>query len=245
MLQLGTCYARRMQSGKAVVARLIEIGEWVEYEMLHGPKKTLRNGRGRCKRHNFERNWQPVEEQSDYSNLDGAVLLATYIVLDTHGTPILRCSQKRAEFYIRREFVKIIDDATLQFTDSQTEDRLKELYLGEFSQFFLAVKNDRCVCCGTSINLTRHHVVPKRHKHKIPTMWRGCVSNVLFVCSACHRRYEEIPEPNPEYHGDWQEYAQRWKNHFIATMTPNAMPEGWDIISVRNLKNREEHGQPE
>ena len=70
----------------------------------------------------------------------------------------------------------------------------RKLYLGEFNQFFLAVKNDACVCCGRGDRLSRHHVVPKRHKKKVPMPWRNCLSNLaLFVCLDCHEKYEQTP----------------------------------------------------
>jgi hypothetical protein len=58
---------------------------------------------------------------------------------------------------------------------------------------------------------------------------------VLFLCAACHRRYEAAPEPASAYAGDWQEYARRWKDHFLATLAPRHLPAGWDIVSVSNL----------
>ncbi len=72
-------------------------------------------------------------------------------------------------------------------TDERTEKTLAEIYRGEFSVFFLAVKNDRCVCCGRPNRLSRHHVVPKRHRSKFPLPWHHCLSNVLFVCLDCHQ----------------------------------------------------------
>ena len=124
-------------------------------------------------------------------------------------------------------------EGVLQFTDDQTERQLREAHQGQFSEFFLAVKNDRCVSCGAGANLTRHHVVPRRHKKKLPPSGRRCLSNVLFLCAGCHQRYEDAPEPDPEYAGDWQEYARRWKQHFVETLNPQCLPAGWDIISTK------------
>jgi hypothetical protein len=109
------------------------------------------------------------------------------------------------------------------------------LYLGAFTQFFMEVKNDRCAVCGATTDLTRHHIVPKRHKRKLPQPWRSCLSNVLFVCSTCHRKYEESPEPDVILTADWQAYARAWKSHFLTVLNPQFIPAGWDIISVRNF----------
>jgi hypothetical protein len=76
--------------------------------------------------------------------------------------------------------------------------------------------------------------VPRRLKKKVPQQHRRCLSNVLFVCMTCHERYEQTPEPIMEM-GDPLEYCRQWKAHFLHTMEPKFMPEGWDIISVKNI----------
>lgn len=232
--QVGGIYYRKGKAGQALVVRVESVGEWVDYTVIHGPRRALALGLGRCKTKNFT-NWQLTEPCEDYSHLNGCKIFKTFLVHDTSGQPILRCSQKRAAFYLRKGFVVPVTDGVLRFTDAQTEQRLRELYPGSFSAFFLAVKNDRCVVCGRASNLTRHHVIPRRHKHKISQPWRRCLSNVLFVCRVCHDRYEATPEPDPAMDSDWQDYARRWKDHFITTLQPQYLPEGWDIISITNL----------
>jgi hypothetical protein len=74
--------------------------------------------------------------------------------------------------------------------------------------------------------------------------WRHCLSNVLFVCLACHERYEQTPEPELNV-TDWREYVYAWKDHFIRVMQPKFLPAGWDIVSVTNLDAvaRGQHGR--
>ncbi|HEY1190188.1 MAG TPA: HNH endonuclease signature motif containing protein [Gemmata sp.] len=233
---IGHVYARR-RSGKAEVVRVVAVvAGWAEFQFLHGPVRSLRAGTGRCKVKNFaSAGWEPTEERADYSDLDGAARYDTFRVLDTKGEPILRCSAKRAAFYTRKGYAREVGPNVLQFTDPRTEDRLRELYLGGFTEFFMEVKNDRCVCCGATADLTRHHVIPKRHKKNVPQPWRSCLSNVLFVCGTCHRTYEEAPEPNVTPGGDWREYVWAWRDHFRGVLAPRFLPAGWDIISVQNF----------
>jgi 5-methylcytosine-specific restriction endonuclease McrA len=234
--QVGRVYARS-RNGKAEVVRVTALeGEWAHFRYLHGPGRAMRAGAGKCKARNFAAaGWKPTDERDGYSHLDGATRFATYEVRDTRGEPILRCSAKRAAFYLRKGYAREVAPGVLQFTDPRTEDRLRLLYLGQFSEFFMAVKNDRCVSCGATTDLTRHHVVPKRHKRNVPRPWRSCLSNVLFVCGACHRRYEETPEPEVVPTDDWQSYVRAWRDHFLRVLDPRFVPAGWDIISVRNL----------
>lgn len=235
LVEAGQVWVRKRGS-TAVVRRVraVEDGK-VQYEVLHGPASLRKHMVGSCKIRSFLRQARQIEEQEDYSYLDGAKQFATFVVLTTQGDPLLRCSQKRANFYLKKGYVRQVTEGVLQFTDDTTEKTLQELYGGEFSEFFLAVKNDRCVCCGRTNRLTRHHVIPKRHKRKIAMPWRNCLSNVLFVCVECHDRYEQTQEPAPAV-ADWMDYARAWKDHFLEVMTPQFLPPGWDIVSVKNLE---------
>jgi hypothetical protein len=226
----------RKRGCTAVVRRVraVEAGK-VHYEVLHGPASLIRNPVGACGLRSFLQHARRIEEQADYSHLDGARRFGTFLVLSTGGEPLLRCNQKRANFYLKKGHARAVADGVLQFTDDATERTLGELYLGQFSEFFLAVKNDRCVCCGRGDRLSRHHVVPRRHKGKVPLPWRNCLSNVLFVCLECHSRYERTPEPDPAV-TDWREYVYAWKGHFVRVMEPKYLPPGWDIVSVKNLE---------
>mgnify|MGYP002778024684 CR=1 FL=1 len=235
---VGGVYYRKARSGKAMVIRVEEVGEWIRYRVLHGPRRLTQQGISSCKRHNFI-DWTPTDERDDYSSLDGCIIQDTFLVQDTAGQPLLRCSRKRAEFYRRKNLVIEIEPGVLRFTDPTTEIRLRSVYGAEFSAFFLAVKNDRCVGCGTPDNLTRHHVVPRRHKPRLPVEVRRRLSNVLFVCRDCHARYEETAEPDPPLE-DVQGYVLAWSEHFLRTLQPRYMPYGWSIFSSRPGRESEE-----
>jgi hypothetical protein len=226
-LEVGKKYYRKRGCKGAVREVLRLTDDQVEYRVLYGPalKKHARNS---CTRRNFER-WADGElVGDDYSRLDGAILQRTFVALNLAGEPILRCSHRRAKFYLRKGYARLVDDDTIQFTDEQTEKKLKELYNGQFSEFFLAVKNDRCCVCGKGHGLTRHHVVPQRHKKKLPLEVRSRLSNILFLCTDCHARYEQeqlVSESTDPY---------VWKSHFVETMKPQFLPAGWDILSIKD-----------
>src|SRR5262245_12148011 len=98
---VGQVYARR-RNGTAEVVRVVALDDgWAEFRFLHGPARSMRAGTGRCKVKNFARSgWTLTDERDDYAHLDGATRFSTYVVLDTKGEPILRCSAKRAAFYL-------------------------------------------------------------------------------------------------------------------------------------------------
>jgi hypothetical protein len=195
----------------------------VDYQVLHGPA-LKRQPRGTCGLKSFAL-WANGEfHGDDFRRLDGARLHGTFVVQSVAGTPIFRCSARRGKFYLRKGYAVQVDEQTLRFTDDTTEKKLAYLYDGKLSPFFMEVKNDRCVVCGKDHPLTRHHVVPRRHKRKLPLDVRQRISNILFVCLDCHHAYETRQLVSDSL----DPYV--WKDHFIDTMKPRFLPRGWDIV---------------
>lgn len=239
MPEVGKKYYR-VSHAKGRVVQVTSVNDgWVNATVLHGPGALKKKGY-RCKEKNFHWHVVPDDWGDDYSKLDGCRIFPTYMVLGHKGDPIFRCSEKRAKHYLKKGFVFQVDENTLQFTNDTTEKVLEKLYEGKFSEFFMAVKNDKCVCCGKVHGLSRHHVIPQRHKDKLPIYWRRCLSNVLFLCLECHMKYEQAVEPEFSCDGDWESFVYGWKNHFIEVLNPQYMPSGWDIISVKNMEAADE-----
>src|ERR1700722_6566759 len=165
-LQVGKCYYRK--SGLTVHVRKVERidGDDVYYRVLYG-SQLKRRTHNRTRKRNFLR-WSmgEVEELPDYSHLNGCKKFETFVVRNTRGEPILRCNEHKARFYLRKGYAREVEPDVLQFTDDMTEKKLEELYLGEFSAFFMAVKNDRCVVCGKECMLTRHSRVFSTNIHE-------------------------------------------------------------------------------
>ncbi len=234
-IEVGKCYYRK--KGLTVGVRKVERLDAadVAYQVLAGSQRK-RGSHQRTRLKKFAR-WAEgeVEELPDYRHLHGCKQFATFVMRNTRGEPILRCDERKARFYLRKGYAVAVEPGVLQYTDARTEKRLEELYRGEFSDFFLAVKNDRCVVCGQRDGLTRHHVVPKRMKPKLPRLDRSCLSNVLFVCLDGHARYERTPEPEVELGDDPLAFCRCWQAHFLEVMRLQFLPAGWDVVSVKNL----------
>ena len=222
-VEAGKKYYRKRGVCGAVRRVLAVHGDRVSYEVLHGPAKK-RTPRNTCSLRSFAL-WADGEfDGDDYGRLDGARLHRTFIVQSVVGQPILRCSARRGAFYLRKGYAVRVDDETLRFVDDTTEKKLLDLYDGKLSPFFLEVKNDRCVVCGKGHNLTRHHVVPQRHKRQLPIEVRKELSNILFLCRDCHNDYEgrQLVSDSHDPHV--------WKAHFLDAMKPRFLPAGWDIV---------------
>jgi len=216
----------------AVVRQVVAVdGKKVDYKVLYNPLSPQQKT-GRCHIKSFLRDFRQIEPMKDYSLLDGARIYETYMVLGVLGQPLFRCNQKRALWYLSKGYVTKAGDHQVQFTNDVTEKTLERIYKGNFSDFFMAIKNDKCACCGKAARLTRHHVVPQCHKKRIPPEARKYLSNVLFICMECHKKYDHEWKPEEPQPGEsWKDYILAWKNHFMKTMEPKFLPAGWDIFS--------------
>lgn len=243
-INIGSCYYRK-RNGQVSVRKITDIKDGIVYfRRLFGPHSHMKYGEtGQTKIKSFKK-WLSGEvcEGANFDLLNGAEIHPSYLVCDTSGNPIFRCTRKKANFYIKHQFADLLSSDVIQLNErgKQTEEILKMLH-GENSTnpFFLATKNDKCVCCGKTHNLTRHHVVPKRHKKKIPLEIIRCISNVLFMCMECHTKYERYSELEPnEGISDPIDIVNAWNNHFISTMQPKYLPEGWNIFAIEPIKMR-------
>jgi len=237
----GKCYFRKV-AGRASVRKVLQVNEGrVTYKRLHGPALKKVGEDGETSLQSFRR-WitGEVSEHANFEKLDGAEILPTFLVQNKHGVPVFRCSMKRGLFYLGRGYAEKIDEQTIRFNEvgNRTVEMMEGIY-GSLDNhpFFMSVKNDRCVVCGKDHCLTRHHVVPKRHKKKLPRSVSCCISNVLFVCTDCHTKYERFSEQEPhEDITDPVEIVRAWRDHFIRTTSPQFLPPGWDIFTTDPLE---------
>lgn len=237
-VQPGKCYYRKV--GLTVSVRKVERieGDDVHYRVLCGPQLKQRDS-NRTRLKKFAQ-WATgeTEELDDYSHLGGCRRFPTFLVRDTHGRPFFRCTQRKANVYLRKGYAVEVEPGVLQMTTDAIEKRLHEVHDGQFDEFFMAVKNDRCVACGVGHPLTRHHVVPRRFKGLVPRCVRSRLSNVLFVCVGCHERYEQTPEPCPQLGDDPVAFCRGWEAHFVEVLRPRFMPAGWEVFSVAGPDER-------
>lgn len=242
-LNVGSCYYRK-RNGHVSVRKILDIKDnKVSYKRLYGPASHMKFGETGSATFKAFKRWLTgeVSEGANFASLKGAEIQPSYLVYDSAGSPIFRCTKKKAKFYLSHHYAESVGSEAIRLNEHgrKTEEMLKMLHGDAINPFFFAVKNDKCVCCGQSYNLTRHHVVPKRHKKKIPVDIIRCVSNVLFLCMECHTKYERYSELEPnDGIADPVELVNAWSEHFISTMKPKYLPEGWGIFAMDPIKMR-------
>lgn len=229
-VEIGDVYLRKSKHGKAMVRQVVSIQDGkVYYEKLHGTSQEMRQKRGCCSLKSFiEWSHKKIQKTNDYTIYDGATIHENYLVQNMAGEVILQCSPGKAEFYLKNNCCELVGNKTIRFTIPDFEVKLKELYGTKLNPFFMAKKNDKCTVCGKTYNLTRHHVVPKRHLKSVPIEIKKNISNILYVCNECHIEYEHWFEKNGEPTFDLK-IPNNWKDHFFNVMNPKFIPEGWDI----------------
>lgn len=238
-LEVGKCYAYRSHGILTNVKKIIYIdGDKVEYERLHGAGNTIsKYGKyGRCHWSKF-RGYQEIEEKESYQYELGCNKYRNFLVLNTKGKEIFICTEKKAKRFLDKGYATPVSDNVIQFITDNVENKLRELYGEEFPTFFMAEKNRQCCVCGGELRLSRHHVVPQRHLNKVPLELRRFLSNILFLCLACHKRYENNgAEPDIQYM-EPEQYIKAWEEHFLTTMKPQHMPYGWKLIVEKRKQN--------
>ena len=111
-------------------------------------------------------------------------------MLAPDGTPLCRCDEDRANWYLSRGL------ATVDSTHPHLVFRLTFVPKGQGNSddaFYLADKHNRCVVCGSEKNLTKHHCVPYCYRKHFPAEYKFHTSHdVLPCCISCHHRYESF-----------------------------------------------------
>lgn len=110
-------------------------------------------------------------------------------VFHPDGDLMFRCSEKRANWYLNRNLAIVIGynplSIKLTFTPKGKANHENE--------YFLQDKENKCVVCGASEHLTKHHVVPTCFRKFFPENLKSRnFHDVLIVCVDCHSKYEEF-----------------------------------------------------
>lgn len=108
------------------------------------------------------------------------------MILDRDGTPMFYCSQRRAEWYVRKNLVEVV-------SESPFVARLKFAPKGRGNRgdaFLLTPRKSVCVVCGSTDDLSAHHVVPKCYRRHMNKAYVRDCHDVLSLCTACHAKYE-------------------------------------------------------
>lgn len=134
-------------------------------------------------------------------------------MLGPTGADLALIDEKRAHWYLEHGLAtKVADDPlTIQLNFSPKGPGKRE------DSFYLTPRASVCVVCGTTKNLTKHHVIPQSYRKHFKKEFKSRASHdVLAVCRPCHDRYNVFEQ-------DYRNYLDTRFN-FVSRI---ADPEGW------------------
>lgn len=107
-------------------------------------------------------------------------------LLNPDGELLALIDAKRAKWYVKKGLGILEKECPLtvrlKFSPSNNEKRE--------DRFYLIPRENKCVVCGMTENLTRHHVVPQSFRRHFSLDLKSRASHdVLAVCRKCHDDY--------------------------------------------------------
>lgn len=114
-------------------------------------------------------------------------IYGNWVMLHPDGSEMCRMTDRRANWYLNRKLGTIVSIDPPKF-------QLNFVPAGKGhhgDQYHLSQKENKCVICGTILNLTTHHVVPHFYRRSFPDNYKKSQSHdVLIACCECHAKYE-------------------------------------------------------
>jgi hypothetical protein len=110
-------------------------------------------------------------------------------MVDPNDKPLAYVGGNKREWYLKKGLATLIEKTSdyskikLNFYPNIKEEQtlLKSIF----------PKENKCVCCGSFENLSRHHVVPSVFLRHLPEKHKEHKSDfVVCLCVTCHRCYE-------------------------------------------------------
>lgn len=112
-------------------------------------------------------------------------------VFHPNGKHMFTTSKKKADWYLNKNAAVIIDEFSIQLTYIPKGEGFADNEI-----FGLTPRINQCVVCGTTSNLTRHHVVPYHYRKFMPLDYKSRNHHdVVLVCRDHHEEYEQLAKP--------------------------------------------------
>ena len=108
-------------------------------------------------------------------------------VYSPEGHLMFRCDEKKAKWYLSRDLADYLDK-----TEHEIKLNFKPRGLGNHNKDYgLYEMKNKCVNCGDTKFLTRHHVVPYCYRRFFTLELKEHQSHdILSMCADCHEEYE-------------------------------------------------------
>lgn len=109
-------------------------------------------------------------------------------VLSPDGVLMFLCTPKKMRWYLDNHLARVVagnKTPTIQLTFNPKGSG----HAGEY--FYLMPRQNKCVVCGNTKDLTRHHVIPQCYRKHFPiSLKKGVSHDVVATCVKCHAKAE-------------------------------------------------------
>ncbi|KAI7892145.1 uncharacterized protein EV154DRAFT_505770 [Mucor mucedo] len=129
------------------------------------------------------REGKKVAIQSKKSN----IFYENWKVYSTGHKLMFRCNQKKADWYLKRDLAVLLpkESRSIKLTFEAKGDGHKK------GDYMVEDRNNMCVACGSTKDLSIHHVVPEMYRQWMPLVIKAKSSrDLLLLCQHCRLSYE-------------------------------------------------------
>lgn len=168
------------------------------------------------------------------------------VIQNKDGTFLCYCNKKKIRWYIKKGIADEIDEHTIRLRFEAKGSGSKD------NPFYNQPRDNKCVVCGTTEDITKHHVVPLSFRKHLDIEYKSSKHHdVLPVCRTCHDEYEKqadllksiIIKPyksNTPYkdaieNANLQKFLELWRLHFIVCAKPQHLPNNWTVTGQHEI----------
>lgn len=117
-------------------------------------------------------------------------LYGNCLILAPDDKPLCRTNQKKLNWYLNKNLAVVVEGMDCPTIRLKFEPSGRK---GADHPYLIAKKENRCVCCASEDQITRHHVVPYGFRKFFPKeLKEHMLHDVLPLCVECHEKYETI-----------------------------------------------------
>ena len=119
---------------------------------------------------------------------------ANVVLIAQDGRPLSTISHRRAKWYLKKNLAIEIP-APAPYTRA-LQINFTHKQQGQAEKWDLEVSDNCCVMCGTTQNMTLHHIVPRVIRRYFPFEVKSHAREwCVLLCESCHNNVEAVSQP--------------------------------------------------
>lgn len=164
-------------------------------------------------------------------NVSQNEIYESFSMLHPDGSLMCHCNEKKANWYIERSLAKWVSEKVFQLNFIPAGHGKSD------NPYYTQAMENRCVVCGSTENLNKHHVVPYVFRSRLPVALKESNHHdILPTCVDCHEAYEGFAT-------DYKTQLAAQVGYVIHTSSmTEEQRNNRKIISARALINRYDSG---